>query len=482
MSQSSAPFAQPPEDQFAQSIQLSLTRQRWIAPDGSANNDGKTPETAWPSFDVAFLRKGEWDVLQVLTSAVPYVADVQVNGSDRGSVDKPKVIRGANADGSSPTSSTRPVVNPREQPSGVGRAPFTIASEFWIVEGLNIDGRGLAKTVGVYILSGDAGHVAVRRCTIQNCQASAVQVLDAHHVLIDDNVLMNNRHPNPTASGGNDSNGVALYRNAQRVRIRGNTATGDSGDGVQCEGIEGTVRDVTIEGNIFNANSENAVDFKGSENVDIIRNLELADYLQPASMSPPRCGGGVVILHNSAPKISTKRVLVEGNTIHHGGIGILVGRKDDGWLPVEDVVIRHNYVYDITQEERNCGDGIRVHNVRRADIHYNTFDVIAHSGVMVDIRASDPQTAVAEGVHVSRNIFRDVKRVANPSHGIAEGGVLDFTVDRMSGLVSDYNSFFQPQGPPRFRNGSTGQLLTLEGGITWKTGLTTDQHSVGGSR
>ncbi len=65
-------------------------------------------------------------------------------------------------------------------------------------------------------------------------------------MLIEDSLLIDNRHPNPTAGGGNDSNGVALYAGSERVRIRGNIAVNNSGDGVQCEGGMGTVRNAKI--------------------------------------------------------------------------------------------------------------------------------------------------------------------------------------------------------------------------------------------
>jgi hypothetical protein len=290
-------------------------------------------------------------------------------------------------------------------------------------------------------------------------------------------------HPNPTAVGGKDSNGVALYASAERVLIRRNIAKSNSGDGVQCEGELGAIKNVTIEGNIFTRNSENAIDLKGAENVDITGN-ELADYVQPETLSPPACGGSVIILHNSKNSSGTppaKRVSIENNNIRTGGVGISIGRKDAGFVPVEDVVVRHNFVHNITQAERNCGDGVQIQNVKRAEIYRNVFDKIAHSGIMVKISSNDPLSVVAEDVKVFSNIFSDVERTANTGHGIAEGGILDFAVDRMSGLFSDHNVFFHSSNPPRFRNGSTGQILDFMRGITWKTGFVTDTQSVAGT-
>jgi len=481
-SQLEPPFAAPADDSFARSITQSLLRQRWIATTGSdQNNDGKTYQTAWRTFDHALLRRQDWDVLQVVAGPVAYAASVELYKPDGGSADKPKVIRGVDVNGDPVVPAARPTVIPAKK-----QAPFVISSEFWILDGLGIDCASVTdKDIpGVFILSGGAHlaqHVAVRNVTIQNCRASAIQVLNARDILIEDNILVNNRHPNPTAAGGNDSNGVSLYTGSERVLIRGNIATNNSGDGVQCEGGSGTIKNVTIEGNIFNRNSENAVDLKGCENVDILRNTELADYRQPNTVSPPDCGGSVIILHNSSKQLSTRRVSIENNNVRSGGVGVAIGRKDADYVPVEDVVVRNNFINNITQAERNCGDGIQIQNVRRAEVYRNVFDRIAHSAIMIKIASNDPPSAVAENVRVWSNIFSDVERTANAGHGIAEGGILDFAIDRMPGLFSDYNVFFHSSSPPRFRNGSTGQILDFVHGITWKTSLVTDTRSVAGT-
>ncbi len=56
-------------------------------------------------------------------------------------------------------------------------------------------------------------------------------------------------------------------------------------------------------------------------------------------------------MHNSSQRLSVRRVFIAQNNVHSSGVGVLIGRKDAGSVPVEDVVVRDNFIHDITQVE-----------------------------------------------------------------------------------------------------------------------------------
>jgi len=464
------PFAQQADEGWVQSA--SASRTLWVAADGDDNlNDGSSRQKAWRTINHGVSQMQPGDMLQVVTSTTPYTASVELYNNANGTADKPKIIRGVDSSGALAQPADRPQIIPISNTYPSQKPPFTLSSQYWILEGLSVDcnqenlklqGDGLT---GIYLISGGtdkATHIAVQHSTVRGCQNSAIEVRASEDILISDDTLEDNQNPEqvPPKSGttpGNDSNGVTINKSSERVHITNNTASNNSADGVQCEGGEGSSKDITIEGNTFHGNLENAVDIKGCENVDIKGGNVFYDYSQPDTVNPPPCGGDAVILHNSPMSQPAKNVLIENADIYSSGVGIELGRTDQNAVAVEQIVIRRNIIHDINDAQRNCGDGIEIQHATTVEIYHNTLDKIAHSGIS-SLGASDCPTCQNQDVRVWNNIISNVEGTKNGGHSKAEGGALDFEIAKMPGVQSQYNLFYRNLGPAVFHEAQSGQI------------------------
>jgi hypothetical protein len=434
------------------------------------------------------------DKVIVVGASTPYSESISINPDLGGTAANPKYILGETSNG------YRAVIVPSNG------AALSFNSSYWVVDNLTIDCQG-AVGPGVNVLSSNflnrtptsAHHVALRNLRISRCQSSAIELRYAEDVLVEGSELTNNRKTD-TNGYRLGSHGVTLNKGTKRVLIRNNKATGNSGDGVQCQGREQEsdldaywdVRDLTIESNEFANNDENAVDIKSCQGVSIIGANSFHDHKAEEDiqaeprLSAKSCGGSAILLHYAA-----QRVLIEGAQLAWSGRGITVGNE---YFEVTDVAIRRNEIYGMNQTRWqtpkglwrvNCGDGIAVNRGSRIDIYHNTLKDIAHSGILVGhdtyyrSDASGPNTVLgpANAVRVWNNILSDVKglpainRLNGTQLAGTEGGFLDYNVDNTPGRYSDYNLYHGAQAALFRRSAgltATTQTSALVNLATWR--------------
>ncbi|KFE70729.1 right-handed parallel beta-helix repeat-containing protein [Hyalangium minutum] len=431
------------------------------------------------------------DELWVSGAAEPYYANHSFYWDQYGSgtAEHPKVIRGIRSEsGRLP----RIVVSPDDVPyvslSGYtsGRDPVTqqaqpaaftfSGSEYWILEGLIIDCNNIpvsnTRYVGVYAVGNPsvrANHLVFKQLDITRCANSAVQISSSDDIVVEGGYFRSNQRKEFDSQSGKwlraDSNGVSIYGSTRRVLIRGNTAYGNTGDGVQCQGRltqtatnDDDPQHITIEGNLFYGNDENAVDIKTCHHVSVKGANHFLEYL-PADTNgddpnnTTQCGGAAVIVHEGATHI-----LVEDALIENAGDGITIG--NERW-EVTDVIIRRNHIRNINQNSAimestgtifyNCGDGIGVNRGDRIEVYHNTLQNIERSGIRVGVNSG---YVGAKNVRVWNNIIFNAKgnayylKNSNPPRRSAEvGGALEYRMDNAPGLYSQANLLYRTGAP-----------------------------------
>jgi hypothetical protein len=499
---------------------------------------GSTYATACTSLHLGLIRlvnlpassaAGADEVL-VEGSSLPYYANHSFywDAFGSGSLAHPRIVRGVrNTSGLLP----RIVVEPSLVPSdrrfsgyasgtdpGTGKgepAAFSFTgSGYWLLDSLNIDCANTSNNEqpfsGVRAVSGTdkhgtvhrAHHVVFRRLDIRRCANSAVELSASDDILIEGSYFLDNQKKELKNNQWvrADSNGVSIYSGAQRILIRGNTATGNTGDGVQCQGrIAQTDPDVskdpshiTIESNTFYGNDENAVDIKTCHRINVKGSNHFLDYLPSDNNgedpnNTTQCSGAAVIFHEGAT-----RILVEGARIENAGGGIAVG--NERW-EVTDVILRRNQIRDINQESKvmdstgtriyNCGDGIEINRGDRIDIYHNTLQNIERSGIRVGVQ---PDYPLAKNVRVWNNIISDAKGNAwfiKNSSGVRSdkiGGALEYRMENAPGLYSQANLIHRTGGAATFIKATLvgtsidHQPLTL---AQWRTQMTTTVEGQG---
>lgn len=448
------------------------------------------------------------DELFVEGSSQPYYAN-HTFYSDQygaGTADHPKIIQGfRNKDGLLPKVVVAPDQVPYVALSGYtsGRDPGTgkpqpaafsfSNSAYWILDSLIIDCANSATDAqrysGITIVGSNntrrAHHVALRRLDVLRCASSAVEVSGADDVLVESSYFRDNQRKELNTALQKwlraDSNGVSIYRGSHRVLIRGNTAHGNTGDGVQCQGRVDPLdsdatkdpTDIAIESNTFYGNDENAVDIKTCHRINIQGSNHFLDYLPSDNNgedpnNTTQCSGPAVIFHEG-----TTHVLIEGARIENSGGGIAVG--NERW-EVTDVIIRRNQIRDINQESKvmestgtriyNCGDGIEINRGDRIDIYHNTLQNIERSGIRVGVAK---EYVGAKNVHVWNNIIQDAKGNAwfiKNSDGIRSskiGGALEYRMENAPGLYSQANLIYRTGRAATFI-----RATLVDGGINYQ--------------
>ena len=260
--------------------------------------------------------------------------------------------------------------------AGIDAPFFVLSMNWWVLEGFTIDAAGQ---------QGNAVRVQARYCLVKRIHArngtgpSAVSFRNAQDAVLIDSRIHDYRWAD--ASGARrDSHGVAVQPDCARVLIRNNESWGNSGDAVQCVGIDhvaGTFSptDVTIEGNRFGgsqptaepqalpivADFENAVDLKTCTFVTVRGNKLMGYRAHPGETS----GGAAIVAHYQANSI-----LIEKNRIWDCGMAASLGSKIHYGLGV--VVFRRNLVFDI-KSENGKGIGVYVALAQSAEVYFNTF-------------------------------------------------------------------------------------------------------------
>ncbi len=324
---------------------------------------------------------------------------------------------------------------------GVAGKPFLrITQQYWYIRGLEFQGvRGQSAWQPAIYFDG------LKTATQRGCQFAVARNIYAHDGgggeciafdgakdvgLYDSTIHSWQRVVNGELA---DSHGVMVKGNTQRAHIKGNRSYYNSGDSVQCLGTT-TVQPqhITIEGNLYYQDRENAVDLKTCRYVSV-RNNRFWGY-RPASTAR---GGAALVVHYNAADI-----LIEGNQIRDSGMGASIGATTEGGL-LGTVIFRRNAVYNITTAGGGTGVGLYAVRVQAPlEIYNNTFVNIP--GAAIHLGAESP--AITRAV-VINNIIKQA------------GRALLIYAPNVPDLISDRNLFYQAPLP-----------------LNWQA--THDQHSV----
>ncbi|WP_164019273.1 right-handed parallel beta-helix repeat-containing protein [Pyxidicoccus trucidator] len=309
-----------------------------------------------------------------------------------------------------------------------------IARSYWVVDGFDIQAAG-SEAHGIRFQG--ARHVVVRSSRVSGGQGPAAVTF--YGGAADIGFLRNKVHDYRWGAS-KDSHGLLVQPDSARILIQGNEAWGNGGDSFQCQGPDTTPGtnipiDITVEGNRFHEDRENAVDIKTCDRVTI-RGNKFYGY-RPASTAPQ---GAAMVVHYSA-----RRILIEGNRVWNSGRGLSLGGNLIWDVPVTDVIVRRNLVFNGTTEKGGSGDGLRVGTSRRVRLYHNTLASLPVGG----LKLGDGDHGPAEGLRVMGNIVHDTPRA------------FDVKWAGLKGLVSDRNLTFRPGVAITFR--VDGQDTTLEG-------------------
>lgn len=315
----------------------------------------------------------------------------------------------------------KPVLRGGDEKSG---PMLRIARSYWVVAGFDIQVAGSAVH-GVRFQG--ARHVVVRESQVWGGQGPAAVTF--YGGAADIGFLRNQVHDYRWGAG-KDSHGLLVQPDSARILIQGNEAWGNAGDSFQCQGPDTTPGtnipvDITVEGNRFHEDRENAVDIKTCERVTI-RGNKFYGY-RPASTAPQ---GAAMVVHYSA-----RRILIEGNRVWDSGRGLSLGGNLIWKEPVTDVIVRRNLVFEGTAEKGGSGDGLRVGTSRRVRLYHNTLASLPGGG----LKLGDGDHGPAEDLRVLGNIVYDAPRAWE----VKRSGV--------KGLVSDRNLAFRPGEAIAFR-------------------------------
>lgn len=388
------------------------TRVFHVAVEGSDSNPG-TAQRPWRTLRYAVTKLGPGDAAWVH------------GGTYRERVDIGGVVR----DGL-PGAPIQLLAAPGEKPvlrggDAQGGPMLRIARSYWVVAGLDIQAAG---SVAHGVRFQGARHVVVRDCQVWGGQGPAAVTF--YGGAADIGFLRNQVHDYRWGPG-KDSHGLLVQPDSARILIQGNASWGNAGDSFQCQGPDVTAGtnipvDITVEGNRFHEDRENAVDLKTCERVTI-RGNKFYGY-RPASTAPQ---GAAMVVHYSA-----RRILIENNRVWDSGRGLSLG-GNLVWRnqPVTDVIIRRNLVFSGTTDKGGSGDGLRVGTSRRVRLYHNTLASLPVGG----LRLGDGDSGPAEGLRVQGNIVYDAPRA------------FDVRWSGVKGLSSDRNLAFWSKGAIAFR-------------------------------
>jgi hypothetical protein len=412
---------------------IAPTRVFHVAVTGRDGNPG-TAELPWRTINYAVsrLRPGE----AAYVHAGTYYERVHIgSGASDGTATAPIHLMGAPGE-------ARPVLRGGDGKTG---AMLRLQRRYWVVSGFNIQVAG-SQTHGVRFEG--ARYAVVRNSEVAGGTGPSGVVFYAGAA--DIGFLRNKVHH--YTWGTRDSHGMLVLPDTARILIQGNESWANGGDSFQCQGTDtasGTALpvDITLEGNRFHEDRENAVDIKTCDRVTL-RGNKFYGY-RPSSTSPQ---GDAVVIHCSA-----RRILVEGNRMWNNGRGVAVGGVMVWREPVTDIIIRRNLVFDGTTDGGGKGMGLHVGTSRRVRIHHNTLASLPVAG----IRLGDGSNGPAESTEIYNNIISSTPRA------------LDVSFSGTVGFRSDRNLAHQPGTEAVFR--VDGRTTTLAG---WRSATGQDKSSL----
>lgn len=296
---------------------------------------------------------------------------------------------------------------PGERP-WIGRSPGGSAASslihldrsWWILDGLNLDGSGLALQASM-VRVGNAGATRVhsdvlRRLSSRNAQGpkAVIEFDGAENSALLDSIgasgsggpvgLLEPLTPTgrpvhvPAAGSGDfaDHHAITAKNGADRILIRNNHSSGHNGDSFQCGEEETTARrvtsNITLEGNRFHQDEENAIDLKACQGVTV-RDNKMYGY-RPArpenadlTVSTRAPQGDAVVAHSAASGRAADRLLMEFNRFWDDSRAVNISSV------VHTAVVRRNLVFGSSAASCGMGAGMYVAG-RNAEIYHNTLD------------------------------------------------------------------------------------------------------------
>lgn len=393
---------------------------RHVSPNGLDSNDGTSATKAWKTLQTAVQRLGPGMTLYV--HAGPYDGPISFSSAVSGTASAPIIIKGALGE-------LKPVI----RQSGESSTLFKLTKSYWILDGLELDGRGYAAYL-VQIPPG-ADHVVVRNSLLRNNGKDAfviggvkdASVASASNVVAEGNeirdivevgeeIRINITSSDPdgesvsctshaqcaafnaicslpkgsssarTCHKHEDGHGFGIISNANNILIHSNRVHEVSGDGLQCSGpaqpwVPGErPYNITLEDNeMFTspANygaSENALDVKDCDNITA-RQEYYHGFRSTFGGSSP---GSAIVFHYYG-----NGLLIEDSDIADACGGIATGHSDDD--TVRNLVVRRNSFRGIRRSSSGgCperGHAIRFEKLTGADVFNNSFYDIDYSAL-----------------------------------------------------------------------------------------------------
>lgn len=470
----------------------SSSQVRHVSPAGSDTNDG-TAARPWKTIQHAVKTSQLGPGMTLYIHAGTYDGPVSLSDSASGTPSDPITIRGAPGE-------IRPVLRQVGEADPVLR----INRSYWIIDGLEFDGRGYFE----YLVHVPAGthHVAVRNSLLRNNGKDAF-VIAGSDVYAHDNVIREvweggsqiktsggtpitcTNHSECAPYGGictnpkgtsstrtcyehADGHGLAIISNASKVLLRRNSVHDVSGDGLQCsgpaQGYNSGTRpfDITLEENeMFTSPTnfgatENAIDIKDCDNITVRREY----YHGYRKTNGGSSHGTAIIFHffGNGLRIEDTEVADACGGI---GTGAIVPSGED---PVGNLVVARNIFRSIHRSSDGCSDrghAIRFEAMTGADIFHNSFDDVDYSAL-----------TVGTTWHVSDVDFWNNSVALSPSGStwISVG-----STNNVSSLESDYNLFFHPDGSSSHLT-CNGTRLSLASWRSSSCATTKDPNSLTG--
>jgi hypothetical protein len=353
-----------------------------IAPCGNPMTGTGAPDKPWGTIAqaVASLAPGD----------VAYVHDDPARAVDYSEYNLTPARGGTGAPcpsgGMSPPLRIRLMAAPGEGQPTVAKPPnatvaapvLRLTQPWWLVEGLRILGDRVQQHSVVFV---QGSCIVLRRLEVTGAGAAnaAVTFNDAENValleshiweqLVGDAVI---GRPQKVPTDAKDHHGVTVSGASNKVLLRDNHSYGHNGDSIQCgEALNTTPSpdptNLTIEGNRYHQDEENAVDLKHCVGVTI-RGNKLFGYHPARPHATKRSPhGDAVVVHVNALNQPAERILIESNRFFRNSRSVNLDPR------ASSAVVRRNLIFDARNDYCGLGAGIRA-AAQTIEVYHNTLD------------------------------------------------------------------------------------------------------------
>lgn len=290
---------------------------------------------------------------------------------------------------------------------------ISVQHPYWIIEGFVVEATG---SNGTYTARVVGTHSVVLRdieTFLSGTGRRGVQFVGAK-----DSAIMDS-HIHGFAWAGEESHGIHVLHDCERVLVLNNRCGDNSGDSIQVAGPQDDPAHpgpegarppahITIAHNVFSGDVENAIDLKTCDAVRVKAN-DCRGYRPAGSRS---ASGDAIVVH-----VNADNVVIELNHIWDCGRAMSIGASNGH---VGTVSVRWNLIRDMhydmltdTGRSTETGCGVRVENTRRAEIYNNTFYNLPHH----------PENVVSPPSGYAVRIFSEVAEAAVFNNIVMNAGV-----------------------------------------------------------